>query len=122
MTTAEMLRAEGFADGHDEGRAEGYADGRIAGFAEGVAEVFVQWLTMKGGRPVPRNVAEYVHMTVRQAVCDMSIDRLKVWMARVAAAETLDEILDWLSSACPEPTSGARESHGADCEESSREG
>ena len=110
MTTAETLRAEGFA----KGRAEG--------FAEGVAEVLVHMLTMNV-RPVPENVAGAVHKTVRQAVRDMSVDELKVWMARTAAAETpdeMDEIFGWPPAACPEP--GARESPVADREEASREG
>lgn len=79
VTTAETLRAEGFA----EGRAEG--------FAEGVAEVLVHMLTMNV-RPVPEDVAVEVHKAVRQAVRDMSVDELKVWMARTAAAETPDEL------------------------------
>jgi len=61
VTTAETLCAEGFA----EGRAEG--------FAEGVAEVLVHMLTMNFG-PVPEDVAETVHKTVRQAVHDTSVD------------------------------------------------
>ena len=112
MTTAETLRAEGFA----EGRAEG--------FAEGVAEVLVHMLTMNV-RPVPENVAGAVHKTVRQAVRDMSVDELKVWMARTAAAETpdeMDEIFGWPPAACPESGLGARESPAADGEEASREG
>jgi hypothetical protein len=109
VTTAEMLRAEGFA----EGRAEG--------FAEGVAEVLVHMLTRKFG-PVPGNVPAAVPMTVRQAVHDMSVDQLKVWMARTAAAETLDEIFGWLPTACPEPGSSARESPAAEARRSSREG
>jgi hypothetical protein len=96
VTTAETLRAEGFA----EGRAEG--------FAEGVAEVLVHMLTMNV-RPVPENVAEAVHKTVRQAVRDMSVDELKVWMARTAAAETPEEIAEvfgWPPAACSEPWPG----------------
>lgn len=104
MTTAETLRAEGFA--------------------EGVAEVLVHMLTMNV-RPVPENVARAVHKTVRQAVRDISVDELKVWMARTAAAETpdeLDEIFGWSPAACSEPRPGARESPAADGEEASREG
>ena len=104
MTTAEALRAEGFA----EGRAEG--------FAEGLAEVLVHTLTMNFG-PVPENVPEAVRKTVRQAVHDISVDQLKVWLARTAAAETLDEIFGWLTAARHEPWSGARESPVVDCEE-----
>jgi hypothetical protein len=104
VTTAEALRAAGFA----EGRAEG--------FAEGVAEVLVHTLTMNFG-PVPENVPESVRKTVRQAVHDMSVDQLKVWLARTAAPETLNEIFGWLPAACPEPRSGARESPALDCEE-----
>jgi hypothetical protein len=112
VTTAETLRAEGFA----EGRAEG--------FAEGVAEVLVHMLTTNV-HPVPENVAGAVHKTVRQAVRDMSVDELKVWMARTAAAKTpgeMDEIFGWPPAACPEPRPGAGESPVADREEASREG
>jgi hypothetical protein len=76
-------------------------------------------------RPVPENVAKAVHKTVRQAVRDMSVDELKVWMACTAAAETpeeMDEIFGWPPAACPEPRPGARESLVADGEEASREG
>lgn len=73
-------------------------------------------LTMNFG-PVPWNVPEAVHKTVRQAVHDMSVDQLKVWLARTAAAETLDEIFGWLPTARHEPGSGARESPVVDCEE-----
>jgi hypothetical protein len=72
--------------------------------------------------PVPENVPEAVHKTVRQAVHDMSVDQFKVWMARTAAAETLDDIFGWLPPARPEPGSGPRESPVVDCEEGSREG
>ena len=98
MTTAEMIRAEG----------------RAEGFGEGVAEVLAHMLSMNFG-PVPENVPEAVRKTVRQAVHDMSVDQLKVWMARTAAAETLDEIFGWLPAACSEPRSGARESPVVDC-------
>jgi hypothetical protein len=73
VTTAETLRAEGFA--------------------EGVAEVLVHMLTMNV-HPVPENVAEAVHKIVRQAVRDMTVDELKVWMARTAAARTPEEIAE----------------------------
>ena len=52
-----------------------------------------------------------------QAVHDISVDQLKVWLARTAAAETLDEIFGWLTAARHEPWSGARESPVVDCEE-----
>jgi hypothetical protein len=76
-------------------------------------------MTMNLG-PVPENVAEAVHKTVRQAVHDMSVDQLKVWMARTAAAETPEEIFGWPSAACPEPSPGARESPAADRDEGYR--
>lgn len=104
MTTAEALRAKGFA--------------------EGVAEVLVHMLTMNV-RPVPEDVAGAVHKIVRQAVRDMSVDELKVWMARTAVAETpeeMDEIFGWPSAACPERRSGAGESPVGDREEASFEG
>ena len=101
MTTAEMLRAEGFA----EGRAEG--------FAEGVAEVLVHMLTMNFG-PVAEDVAETVHKTVRQALHDTSVDELKVLMTRAVAGEALGEIFGWLPTGCPGPDRGTRESPVAD--------
>jgi hypothetical protein len=112
VATAETLRAEGFA----EGRAEG--------FAEGVAEVLVYILTMNSG-PVPENVAGAVHKTVLQAVRDISVDQFKVWMARLAAAETAEEmaeIFGWRLAAVPEPGPGARELPVADREEAPCEG
>jgi len=98
VTTAETLRAEGFA--------------------EGVAELLVHMLTMNFG-PVPEEVAEAVHKTVRQAVHDTSVEELKVLMARAAAGETLDEIFAWLPAACPGLRPGAQESLVADREEGS---
>jgi len=106
VTTAETLCAEGFAEG------------RAGGFAEGVAEVLVHMLTMNFG-PVPGDVAETVHKTVRQAVHDTSVDELKVLMARAVAGDTLDEIFGWLPTACPGPRPGAHESPVADREEGS---
>lgn len=85
MTTAGMLRAEGFAEGH-------------------------------------RNVVEYVHMTVRQAVWQLSIDGFKDWMARTSTPGAAEEILKSLLSVSPESAPGEPESPGADGGEGSREG
>jgi Uncharacterized conserved protein len=80
VTTAEMLRAEGRAEGEARGRAEGEARGEV----RGRAEALVQLLTLKFG-PLPQAVLA----TVRAA----STDQLQTWTARVLSASTLDEVL-----------------------------
>jgi predicted transposase YdaD len=76
MTTAEMLRAEGRAEGEARGRAEGEARGR--------ADALVQLLTHKFG-PLPPAASERVRTA--------SIDQLATWTTRAITADTLDEAL-----------------------------
>ena len=96
VTTAEMLRAEGEARGRAEGeargraegeargRAEGEARGRAEGEARGRAEALVQLLALKFGQ-LPQAALDTVHAA--------STDQLETWIARVLAADTLDEVL-----------------------------
>jgi len=76
VTTAEMLRAEG--------RAEGVARGRAEGVARGRAGALVQLLILKFG-PLPQAVLD----TVQAA----STGQLETWTARVLTADTLEETL-----------------------------
>jgi predicted transposase YdaD len=76
VTTAEMLRAEGRAEGEARGRAEGEHRGR--------AEALVQLLTLKFGSLPPAAV---------DAVHGASVDQLETWTGRVLASGKLDEVL-----------------------------
>jgi hypothetical protein len=67
VTTAEMLRAEGRAEGEGLGRAE----------------ALVEMLIVKFG-PLPHSVPKTVHAA--------SVGQIKAWAARAVTAETLDQV------------------------------
>jgi hypothetical protein len=76
MTAAQILRAEGRAEGEAKGRAEGEAKGR--------AEVLLKLLEKKFGSVGPE---------IRDRVVSATIQDLDRWVERVLSAATLEEVL-----------------------------
>ena len=83
MTTAEMIRKEGFDQGHEKGLEKGFDQGRQKGFDQGRQSMLLLLLADRFG-PLPAAIEERVR--------NAAPEQLDVWSRAVLRASTLDEV------------------------------